>query len=173
MKKVVVVALGLTLVCAGAVNALRIESSIPNVESSIVSYDNNRGVFDYVEKRPVPKSALCPQWWQMLRDLGWSEADVVKADAIIHRESRCIPSSHNPADPNRIGNIKGSLGLFQINLFWLKKTTAYPAGFLQTMGVAQVPSDLFDPVTNARAAQAIITYNRSIGGCGWVAWRGC
>lgn len=166
MKRASVLIAGFLLVAGGAVNALRIESA-PS------GYDNNRGVFDRVEAKPVPKDALCGEWWQMLRDLGWSEADVQKADMIIHRESRCIHTSHNPLDPVQIGKWKGSLGLFQINLFWLQKTSAYPQGFLQTHGVAYKPADLFDPVTNARAAQAIIAYNRGLGGCGWVAWRGC
>lgn len=165
MRKVSAVAVAILVLCAGAVQALQ-----PASESR---WDNNAGFRDRLESRPVPKSALCGEWWQMLRDLGWSEADVQRADVIIHRESRCNPASHNPDDPNQIGRWKGSMGLFQINLFWLKKTTAYPAGFLQTMGVAEKPADLFDPVVNARAAQAIIAYNRGIGGCGWVAWRGC
>lgn len=166
MKRASVLIAGFLLVAGGAVNALRIESA-PS------GYDNNRGVFDRIQAKPVPKDALCGEWWQMLRDLGWLEADVQKADMIIHRESRCVPTSHNPLDPVQIGKWKGSLGLFQINLFWLQKTAAYPQGFLQTHGVAYKPADLFDPVTNARAAQAIIAYNRGLGGCGWVAWRGC
>lgn len=166
MRKASWLAVAIVLVAGGAVNALRV-GSLPS------GFDNNRGVFDRVEAKPVPRTALCGEWWQMLRDLGWAEADVVKADAIIHRESRCLPSAYNPADPNQIGKWKGSIGLFQINLFWLQRTSAYPQGFLQTHGVAQKPADLFDPVVNARAAQAIISYNRGIGGCGWVAWRGC
>lgn len=166
MKRASVLVAGFLLVIGGAVNAL-------TVGSTPSGYDNNRGVFDLVEKKPVPKSALCGQWWEMLRDLGWSEADVLKADTIIYRESRCIPSAHNPNDPTQIGKWKGSIGLFQTNLFWLQKTSAYPQGFLQTHGIASKPVDLFDPVTNARAAQAIIAYNRGLGGCGWTAWRGC
>jgi len=165
MRKASWLVVAIVLVAGGAVQALQ-----PASESR---WDNNAGFRDRVESRPVPKSALCGQWWQMLRDLGWAEADVQKADVIIHRESRCLPSAYNPADPTQIGKWKGSIGLFQINLFWLQKTTSYPQGFLQTHGVAQRPADLFDPLVNARAAQAIIAYNRGIGGCGWTAWRGC
>jgi soluble lytic murein transglycosylase-like protein len=165
MRKASWLIVAIVLVAGGAVQALQ-----PASESR---WDNNAGFRDRLESRPVPKSALCGQWWQMLRDLGWAEVDVQKADAIIHRESRCLPSAYNPADPTQIGKWKGSIGLFQINLFWLQKTTAYPQGFLQTHRVAQKPADLFNPLVNARAAQAIIAYNRGIGGCGWMAWRGC
>lgn len=43
--------------------------------------------FDYVPetKRNVPAWAKCPQFWTRLRDAGWLEKDVVKADEIIWR----------------------------------------------------------------------------------------
>jgi hypothetical protein len=128
--------------------------------------------FDKVEKRQVviPPDARCGQWWQMLLDAGWKEADLPMADRIMFRESRCNPAAHNRNDPTTINQIKGSLGLFQINLFWLSKTTSYPNGYLQTFGVANRPIDLFVPVINARAALALFDYSESRNGCGWAPW---
>ena len=77
--------------------------------------------FDFVPevRRSVPAWAKCPEIWNRLRDAGWLEKDVVKADQIVWRESRCIASAHNKQDPNTVQGVKGSLGLFQINLFYL------------------------------------------------------
>ena len=122
----------------------------------------------------VPPDAKCGQWWQLMNDQGWSDADIAKADRIMFRESKCMEEMHNKLDPTTINGVKGSLGLFQINLFWLSKTVAYPQGFLQTMLKRELkPKDLFDPLTNIQAARAIIRYNRANGGCGWDAWKAC
>tara|TARA_R110000868_G_scaffold183925_1_gene425289 strand:- start:103 stop:543 length:441 start_codon:yes stop_codon:yes gene_type:complete len=107
-------------------------------------------------------------------DAGWLASDVRKAAAISFRESRCNPLAHNKLDPVTVAGVKGSLGLFQINLFWISKTSSYPKGFLQTVLKRDlVPSDLFVPEINVAAAEAIIKYNRDRGGCGWQAWNGC
>lgn len=132
--------------------------------------------FDFVPetKRSVPSWAKCPELWNKLRDAGWLEKDVVKADQIVWRESRCNPLAHNKNDPNTVQGVKGSLGLFQINLFWIQRTTYYPNGYLQTvLGRDFVPADLFDVDTTISAAQALIRYDRAQGGCGWSAWLGC
>jgi hypothetical protein len=132
--------------------------------------------FDYVPeaKRSVPAWAKCPEMWNRLRDAGWLEKDVVKADAIVWRESRCLASAHNKNDPNTVQGVKGSLGLFQINLFWIQRTTYYPNGYLQTvLNRDLVPADLFDVAVTIDAAQALIRYDRAQGGCGWSAWLGC
>jgi hypothetical protein len=132
--------------------------------------------FDYVPevKRSVPAWAKCPELWNRLRDAGWLEKDVVKADQIVWRESRCIATAHNKNDPNTVQGVKGSLGLFQINLFWIQRTTYYPNGYLQTvLNRDLVPTDLFDVGTTIDAAQALIRYDRAKGGCGWSAWLGC
>jgi hypothetical protein len=137
-----------------------------------INFDNNRGVFDYVPAgEPIAPWAKCPQWWPLMRRKGFSEADIKIADFIIHRESKCIPEAHNSDDPVRINGVKGSLGLFQINLFWISKTTAFPKGFLQTALNREItPKQLFDPELNIVAAKAIIDRDKSFGGCGWTAW---
>ena len=132
--------------------------------------------FDYVLKknRTVPAWAKCGQFWNQLRDAGWLEKDVVKADAIMWRESRCLASAHNKNDPNTVQGVKGSLGLFQINLFWIQRTSYYPKGYLQTVLNREiVPTDLFDIALTIDAAQALIRYDRAQGNCGWSAWLGC
>ena len=132
--------------------------------------------FDYLleVRRSVPAWAKCPEIWNRLRDAGWLEKDVVKADQIVWRESRCIATAHNKNDPNTVQGVKGSLGLFQINLFWVQRTTYYPNGYLQTvLNRDLVPADLFDVSTTIDAAQALIAYDRGLGRCGWSAWLGC
>ena len=126
-----------------------------------------------VNAKSLPK-AKCMNVWKLTTDAGWHNADVRKADAIAFRESRCNKLAHNKLDPVTVAGVKGSLGLFQINLFWISKTSSYPKGFLQTvMKRNLVPADLFVPEINVAAAAAIIKYNRGNGGCGWQAWNGC
>ena len=132
--------------------------------------------FDFVSasKRSVPAWAKCPELWNRLRDAGWLEKDVVKADGIVWRESRCNPLAHNKNDPNTVQGVKGSLGLFQINLFWIQRTTYYPRGYLQTVLNREfAPADLFDVDITIAAAGALIAYDRGQGRCGWSAWLGC
>lgn len=132
--------------------------------------------FDFVPetKRSVPAWAKCPDLWNKLRDAGWLEKDVVKADQIVWRESRCIATAHNKNDPNTVQGVKGSLGLFQINLFWVQRTTYYPRGYLQTVLDREfVPTDLFDVDISIASAEALIAYDRAQGRCGWSAWLGC
>jgi hypothetical protein len=132
--------------------------------------------FDFVPetKRSVPSWAKCPDLWNRLRDAGWLEKDVVKADEIVWRESRCMATAHNKQDPNTVQGVKGSLGLFQINLFWIQRTTYYPKGYLQTVLDRELlPTDLFDIDITIASAQALIAYDRGLGRCGWSAWLGC
>ena len=97
-----------------------------------------------------------------------------KTNAKIVKVVLALPLFGNKLDPVTVSGVKGSLGLFQINLFWISKTSSYPKGFLQTVLKRDlVPTDLFVPEINVAAAEAIIKYNRGNGGCGWSAWNGC
>lgn len=170
MRKVLMSVAVLLAGFAGVAQALNVDQKSGSV------YLANEYVHDRVVKLPyrVAADAKCGQWWQLMHDLGWSHKDIVKGDGIIFRESRCDTTQINPKDPTTIGKHKGSFGLYQINLFWISKTTAYPKGFLQTnLERNLVPTDLLDPQVNLAAALAIIEYNRAGGGCGWSAWRGC
>lgn len=170
MRKVVVVVVAVLAGFAGAAQALNVDERAGSV------YVKNSYVPDRVIEVPYPVSsdAKCGQWWQLMHDLGWSDADIVKGDGIIFRESRCDGSQVNSKDPTTIGKHKGSFGLYQINLYWIKKTAWYPKGFLQTkMQRELVPTDLLNPEINLAAALEIIKQNRANGGCGWSAWKGC
>jgi hypothetical protein len=170
MRKVVASVVVMLAGFAGVAQALNFDERSGSV------YIKNRYVPDRVVEVPykVANNAKCGQWWQLMHDLGWSHKDIVKGDGIIFRESRCDTTQINPKDPTTIGKHKGSFGLYQINLFWISKTTAYPNGFLQTkLERNLVPTDLLTPEINLSAALEIIKHNRAGGGCGWSAWRAC
>ena len=107
----------------------------------------------------APKTA-CEQVFDTAKAIGWPADQLGMLVAIAQRESRCQPDAFNPKDPNG-----GSYGTMQVNGFWAKKTTAYPKGYLQTMGVLTDVTELFDRETNLRAALAIYRYSN-----GWRAW---
>ena len=170
MKKVIVSVVVVLAGFAGVAQALNVD----DVPSSV--YVANSYVPDRVIQVPfkIKAGAKCGQWWQTMDDAGWSNADIVKGDAIMFRESRCGANAVNAADPTTIGKHKGSFGLYQINLYWIKQTRWYPQGFLQTkLERNLVPTDLLIPEINIAAALEIIKQNRADGGCGWSAWRGC
>ena len=170
MRKVVVSVVAVLAGFAGVAQSLNVDEGSGSV------YVANEYVHDRVIKVPVrvAANAKCGQWWQAMTDAGWLRKDIVKGDAIMWRESRCDGSQINPKDPVTIGKHKGSFGLYQINLYWIKKTRWYPKGFLQTkMQRELVPTDLLNPEINIAAALEIIKQNRADGGCGWSAWRGC
>ena len=169
MKKLLIVFIASVIGFAGVAEAV-------SAPQQVDLYVMRQHPFDYVPtvKRTVPDWAKCGQYWNRLRDAGWLEKDVVKADAIMWRESRCIITAHNQNDPNTVQGVKGSLGLFQINLFWIQRTTYYPNGYLQTVLNREfVPTDLFDVDVSIASAGALIVYDRSLGRCGWSAWLGC
>jgi len=110
--------------------------------------------------QPDAPKTLCEQVFDTAKAIGWPVDQLGMLVAIAQRESRCQPDAYNPKDPNG-----GSYGVMQINGFWAKKTTAYPKGYLQTMGVLTDVTDLYDRETNLRAALAIYRYSN-----GWRAW---
>ena len=110
--------------------------------------------------QPDAPKTLCEQVFDTAKAIGWPVDQLGMLVAIAQRESRCQPDAYNPNDPNG-----GSYGVMQVNGFWAKKTTAYPKGYLQTMGVLTDVTDLFDRETNLRAALAIYRYSN-----GWRAW---
>lgn len=86
---------------------------------------------------------LCPEWIGLATEAGFPAEVLPTVDAVIHRESTCNPDAFNGEDPNG-----GSRGLTQVNGIWLD-------WFLPDMGIAHTTDDLFDPLTNLRAAHAI------------------
>jgi hypothetical protein len=110
--------------------------------------------------QPSAPKTLCEQVFDTAKAIGWPSDQLGMLVAIAMRESRCQPDAFNPKDPNG-----GSYGVMQVNGFWAQKTTAYPKGYLQTMGVLTRVDELFDRETNLRAALAIYRYSN-----GWRAW---
>lgn len=119
--------------------------------------------------------AKCPQWWNVAISAGWEQDDLRDLDEVLWRESRCDPTQVNASDPNTVDGVKGSVGLTQVNVFWVQGTKYYPNGYLQTVSIVSGVRDLFDPFLNLRAAKAIFDYGKARGGCGWQAWawKGC
>jgi hypothetical protein len=91
---------------------------------------------------------------------GWADWDIETLMMVVRRESRCVPTAFNPTDPNG-----GSYGLTQINGFWCRPSKYWPQGWLQAHGIVGACDELYDPMTNLKAAYAI--HRNS----GWVPWR--
>lgn len=123
-----------------------------------------------MKKLVIPSNAKCPQWWETAVDAGWAIKELPTLDKIMFRESRCLPKALNKSDPNKVDGIKGSLGLTQLNAFWVQSTTYYPKGYLQTKGVVGNIRDLYDPYLHLISALEVWKYGRNRHGCGWYAW---
>ena len=120
-----------------------------------------------VDRRPIPKTARCPQFWDEARQIGWKEADLKVLDFIIWRESRCNPRAHNTTK-----NADGStdMGLVQINdRSWCLPNRFNKKGYLQKQGIIQYCEDLFNPVVNLTAAKALYDYSKE-NGSGFRPW---
>lgn len=115
----------------------------------------------------APAGSKCPEWYSIALEAGWPASDWERVDYIIHRESRCDPRAHNRSDP-----MSGSRGGAQINGFWCKpnRYESHPAGYLGAKGILSTCEDLFDPLTNLRAARAIYDYGVERGQCPWRPW---
>lgn len=119
---------------------------------------------------PVPSDALCPQWWPLAIDAGWTLDLLPTLDYVMWRESRCLPDQHNTT-LNKDGS--SDVGLTQINdRSWCLPTKWYPGGYLQTMGVLNYVgcNELFDPQSNLKAAKAIYDYSFRHNENGWQPW---
>jgi hypothetical protein len=120
---------------------------------------------------PIPQDALCPQWWALAVDAGWTPDLLPTLDYVMWRESRCDPTQHNTT-LNRDGST--DVGLTQINdRSWCLGTKWYPKGYLQTVGVLSTVGceQLFAPYVNLIAAKAIYDYANGQHGNGWQPWK--
>ena len=118
----------------------------------------------------APASAQCGQWWGLAYQAGWQEEQMQTLDYIMWRESRCEPHQHNTT-LNKDGST--DMGLTQINdRSWCLPTKWYPDGYLQTQGVliSIGCEQLFDPLTNLRAAKEIYDYSKETNGNGFQPW---
>lgn len=118
---------------------------------------------------PLAKpGALCPQWWDVAVQAGWTAKQLPTLDYIMYRESRCRRIAHNTT-LNKDGS--EDYGLTQINDWsWCKPTKWQPKGWLQSVNVIDLCEDLFDPYLNLRAAKAIYDYSENRTGNGFQPW---
>ena len=118
----------------------------------------------------VPATARCPQWWGLAAEAGWHADSMLTLDYVIWRESRCQANAHNTT-LNRDGST--DIGLTQINdRSWCLPTRWYPGGYLQSVGVLSTVGceQLFDPLTNLKAAKALYDYSQNTKGEGFQPW---
>lgn len=118
-----------------------------------------------------PADALCPQWWALAREAGWTDDLLPTLDYLMWKESRCDPTQHNTTR-NKDGS--ADVGLTQINdRSWCLPTRWYPDGYLQTIGVLPTVGceHLFDPYLNLLAAKAIHDYAQQTNGNGFHPWK--
>lgn len=118
---------------------------------------------------PLAKpGALCPQWWDVAIQAGWTIDLLPTLDYIMYRESRCRRIAHNTT-LNKDGS--QDYGLTQINDWsWCKPTKWQPKGWLQSVNVIDSCQDLFDPYLNLRAAKVIYDYSENSSGNGFQPW---
>jgi hypothetical protein len=152
----------------GGVTSLAEQTPVPNSPPPVLVAQN---AIQRVWRDPVavakPK-ALCPQWWDAALEAGWELDQLPTLDQILHRESRCLTQAHNTTL-----NVDGStdIGLTQINdRSWCLPTRWYPNGYLQTLGIINYCKDLFDPLTNLKAAKTIYDYAQKTSGNGFRPW---
>lgn len=113
----------------------------------------------------APEGSSCPEWYALALTVGWHPEEWPVLDRVLYRESRCLPTVHNPHDP-----AGGSFGLAQINGYWCSPSRYTEVGWLQDNGRLRSCSDLYRPEINLGAALAIWRYDVARGGCGWRAW---
>jgi hypothetical protein len=106
---------------------------------------------------------------QLAYQAGARGDDLVFLTGIPQGESSYMPGVHRTDSPR--SRISGDRGLWQINYIWDNQ--------LKQAGIINSPSDLFDPMTNARAAvyvlqhqgrQAWFAYDGSMGGNDRINW---
>lgn len=106
---------------------------------------------------PVWTGPGCQEWADTARRGGFDWNDLWITLQVMELESGCLP--------NAIGDNGASFGLMQIHTpSWCQPTKWWPRGYLQTKGIVNDCSDLFDPLVNLHAAWHIAT------NYGWENW---
>ena len=106
---------------------------------------------------PIPADWQCVEWYEVSIEAGFTHDDWPAVGIIAWRESRCNPAAFNGRDPSG-----GSRGIMQVNGSW--------RSWLRDRGIITHVTDLHDPLTNMRAARAIVQYDRDRGRCSWTQW---
>lgn len=101
------------------------------------------GSTDHLPKPPLPKSGevpgagqRCPQYEPIALAVGWPAEQIPKLSYVMWRESRCLPTAHNPRPPDN------SYGLIQLNMLAHKGWVGPIVGWDF--------NQLFDPYVNLR-----------------------
>lgn len=108
-------------------------------------------------KPPIPADWQCAEWYDVSIQAGFAHSDWPAVGIVAWRESRCNPAAFNGSDPSG-----GSRGIMQVNGSWRR--------WLRDQGILWDITELHDPLTNMRAARAIVQYDRDRGRCDWTQW---
>lgn len=110
----------------------------------------------------LPADHVCAEWLPTMLEAGWPVNPDILAMALTigWRESRCQANADSGPDH----------GIWQINRYWCNPSKYTPNGWLQDRGIVTTCDDLFDPLTNARAALAIYLYSVDRNGDGFLPW---
>lgn len=107
----------------------------------------------------APAGSRCPAFYDEALRAGWPAAAWPRLDAIIWRESNCLPTAH------RYSATDDSYGLLQLNMrahrSWVGPLVGGQFG------------RLFDPYTNLRVGRLLYEKAQSWWGCGWHPWGMC
>lgn len=104
----------------------------------------------------APAGSKCPEHYAAALAAGWPASDWERLDHIIWRESRCIPTAHNPRGRD------DSYGILQLNM-------KAHRGWVRPL-VGNDFSRLFDPATNLRIGRTLYDMAIEHYGCGWRPW---
>jgi len=113
----------------------------------------------------VLPQGFCPDVTATAFALGWRYDDLDELDYVVWRESRCLSHVFYRKDPNG-----GSRGLTQINGYWCQPSRYSDYGWLQDQRLLSSCDDLYNPIVNLLAAQAIFNYSAANNGNGWGPW---
>lgn len=105
----------------------------------------------------------CQEWAPTAIEAGWPADPFIldKLLTIMWRESRCLPSATSRDDDR---------GLLQIHpKSWCRPNRYNEIGWLQAQGIIETCDQLYDPLTNLRAARALFEYSENRGD-GWRPW---
>jgi hypothetical protein len=108
---------------------------------------------------------LCPDMAKITNTIAKEIGQKKRIDYIMWRESRCNTKAINEDDP-----YGGSLGLFQINQYWCKRSKSTGEGFLKVRDIVDKCTDLYNPKVQAEAFLEIYTYVDERWDNGWIPW---
>lgn len=109
------------------------------------------------------QSPVCTKYVNLARQIGWSKQDRWTLRTLMHRESRCQPTSIG-RNRNTLGEVTSTdMGLLQINSGWIS--------YLRDLNIISNLEDLLDPRTNLKAGLALAEYSEAKGLPRFYQWR--